>query len=89
MLKKFLSNAMLSLVMDKQAKEKYRSRKALKQAPPEAPPDTPPGRRELIRNAMALHKEKSAILDKLSDNERRKLQLLAMRAMSRKDGGKS
>lgn len=98
MIKKFLSQAMLSIVMDKQAKEKYQARKALKQstkAPPQAEKPRvrenqagpePLSRQQLIQNALAVHKEKSKVLDDLTINERRKLQLLAMQAMKGKGG---
>jgi hypothetical protein len=96
MIKKFLSNAMLSIVMDKQAKEKYRTRKALKQAskgpqPPEIPPvqenqlESPPlNRQELIQNALAVCREKSKILDDLTINDRQRLKILAMQAIKGK-----
>lgn len=100
MFKKFISNAMLSIVMDKQAKEKYHavreSRKARKRAPKvsqdaeQADSQTPRegapplNREELIRNAQAVLKEKSKVLDNLTVNDRRKLQLLAMQAMKSK-----
>lgn len=101
MIKKFLSNAMLSLVMDKQAKEKYQavrdSRKSLKGSDkneiPKAPiPPTVPqppserplkdmNREQLIRNAMAIHKKQTRVLDDLDPDELQKLQLLAMQAI--------
>jgi len=97
MIKKFISNAMLSIVMDKQAKEKYHALKARKQgskAPAKAAPppvqdaqagQTPMSRQELIKNAMAVHKEKSRVLDDLTVNERQKLHILAMQTMKLKD----
>ncbi|NQU56237.1 MAG: hypothetical protein HQ513_03310 [Rhodospirillales bacterium] len=93
MIKKFISNAMLSIIMDKQAKEKYHARKALKQGgtgpvKSENPPVLenqaelePMSRQELIKNAMAVHKEKSKVLDDLTINDRQRLHILAMQAM--------
>jgi hypothetical protein len=103
MIKKFISSAMLSIFMDKQAKEKYQavkeSHKARKQGPqqPVQPANVPiqvnqedskpMSRQELIESAMAVHKEKSKVLDELTVNERQKLQLIAMQAMKGKVGG--
>ena len=103
MIKKFISNAMLSVFLDKQAKEKYQavkeSRKAHKPGlsdpvQAENPPiqegladSQPMSRQELIESAMAVHKEKSKVLDELTVNERQKLQLIAMQAMKGKVGG--
>ena len=102
MIKKFFSNAMLSIVMDKAAKEKLHavreSRKALNKKinNPSAPDTKAPvtseaaahtpnvNRQALIRNAMAVHKEHSKVLDNLSENEKRRLQLLAMHIMLEK-----
>jgi len=99
MIKNFFSNAMLSIVMDKAAKEKFHavreSRKALNKKinNPSAPDTKAPtageaaahtpnvNRQALIRNAMAVHKEHSKVLDNLSENEKRRLQLLAMHTM--------
>jgi len=101
MIKKFISNAMLSIVMDKQAKEKYNALKAQKQgskapAKAESLPDqdapsgqAPMSRQELIKNAMAVHKEKSKVLDELTVNERQKLHILAMQTMKLKDNNPS
>ncbi len=93
MIKKFISNAMLSIVMDKQAKEKYNALKDRKQGsktPAKAEPlpvqenqaeQAPVSRQELIKNAMAVHKEKSKVLDDLTVNERQRLHILAMQTM--------
>lgn len=98
MIKKFLSNAMLSIVMDKQAKENYRARKAQKQAPKgplppenfpvqESQTQSPPlNRQELIKNALAVCKEKSKLLDDLTINDKQRLKILAMQAMKGKSG---
>ena len=94
---------MLSIVMDKSAKEKYfavqESRKALKEKKkgaatpivepaaiePDAKQEPSMDRQELIRNALAVHKEQSKVFANLNENERRRLQLLAMHAMLGKD----
>lgn len=99
MIKKFLSNAMLSIVMDKSAKEKYHAvqeaRKLLKEKkksgqtsidthlPDPSPTIAAPSvdRQELIRSALAVHREKSNIFDNLNEIEKRRLQLLAMHTM--------
>lgn len=112
MIKKILSNAMLSIVMDKSAKEKLQAvreqRKSLKEKreiPPEeamvraalgprpeiAPAKPKPlsgeDRQELIRNALAVHKQQSKVLDTLSPKEKKRLQLLALHTMLGKDSG--
>jgi len=94
MIKKLLSNAMLSLVMDKQAKEKLHALRGGRKtadsdnsgariAPAkEATEQKPsPDRQELIAQAMAIHQSKSAILDDLTLNEKRQLQELAAKAL--------
>lgn len=98
---------MLSIVMDKSAKERLHAvretRRSLKknknatkskaiEAPPVAPveKETPSlDRQELIRNAMAVHKEQSKVLDQLDENEKRRLQLLAMHTMLGKDASRT
>ncbi len=94
MLKKLISNAVLSLVMDKQAKQKLRSIRGgggpiLDPQGPENPVSSaaregaPPGpdRKELIAQAMAIHQTKSAIFDDLTLNEKRQLQELAAKTL--------
>ena len=94
MLKKLISNAMLSIVMDKQAKEKLHAlreiRKGTKIANGDIPPGEPaqppekpdaPNRQELIAQAMAIHQSKLKILDDLTLNEKQKLQDLAAKAL--------
>jgi len=53
------------------------------------PPSANPSRRELIQNARRVHASKQTILNDLSDEQRLKLQVLAMRAMMPSSGGKS
>jgi len=95
MIKKLLSNAMLSIVMDKQAKEKFHAlRQVRKYARGANSGDTPAepdrnaavgqagqSRQELIAEAMAIHRSQSKILDNLTLNEKRQLQDLAARAL--------
>jgi hypothetical protein len=99
MIKKILSNAILSIFMDKSAKKSFyaarESRKIQNKSinmpaaiDTEAPmtsaavAKTPNIKREtLIRNAMAAHKEYSKALDNLSENQKQRLKLLAMRTM--------
>lgn len=97
MIKKFLSDVALSMVLDKQAKDNYRhirERKKVAKAdtvnhpqPPEAAAKTEPAqeqspeRAELIRNALAVHSDKSRILDKLSVEDRQKLFTMAEKAI--------
>ena len=102
MIKKFISNAMLSIIMDKQAKEKLLAARENRKPVPEADSpetladeaivksfdmrSTDENRQDLIRNAMALHKEKSSVLDDLSEKDRRRLELLALHTMMGKSG---
>ena len=85
---------MLSLVMDKQAKEKLHAlRRGKKPADSGSPSEhlapakeaterkSGPDRQELIAQAMAIHQSKSAILDDLTLNEKRQLQELAAKAL--------
>ena len=94
MIKKLLSNAMLSLVMDKQAKEKLHALRGNRKAadsdnsggradPAKEAVEQKPGpdRQELIAQALAIHQSKSAILDDLTLNEKRQLQELAAKAL--------
>lgn len=99
MIKKILSNAMLSIFMDKSAKKSFyavrESRKVQnKSINMPAAIDTiasmtsaavaqcPNIKREtLIRDAMVAHKEHSKVLDNLSKAQKQRLQLLAMNAM--------
>jgi len=100
MIKKIISETVLSLFMDKHAKEKFHAvqetRKARKRGAKgqaqaaespvgkDATKNTPMSREDLIKNALAVHKEQSKVLDDLSINDRQKLELLAMQAMKGK-----
>ena len=52
-------------------------------------PSAAPSRQELIQNARRVHASKQAVLSDLSDEQRLKLQVLAMRAMRPSRGNKS
>ena len=87
---------MLSIVMDKQAKEKLHAIRQVRKGPkkgseietgqisapePEQEPEAVLDRQELIAQAMAIHQSKSKILDDLTLNEKQKLQELAAKAL--------
>ena len=92
---------MLSIVMDKSAKEKLQAvreqRKSLKDKTKNKKKETP--EEALVRaalgpkpemapaNAMAVHQQQSKVLDTLSPKEKKRLQLLAMHTMLGKDPG--
>ena len=100
MIKKLLSNAMLSIVMDKQAKEKFHAIRQVrkyaqngdtveKSAEPRAEEtdgQTRPSRQELIAQAMAVHQSQSKILDDLTLNEKQQLLDLAAKALLGRTG---
>jgi outer membrane PBP1 activator LpoA protein len=99
MIKKILSNAMLSIFMDKSAKKKFyavRESRKTKNNSANIPPviDTKKLvtsktvvhtqniiRQTLVKNAVAVHKEYSKIFDHLGEDQKQKLKLLAMHAM--------
>ena len=100
---KFVSKALLPLVMDKKARKKLQTLRDSKSgSPPDAPPADPqappaekrkmtPEREELIRQARAVHRAKAKILDDLSEEDRQKLYDIALRefrrAREKKGGG--
>ncbi|MDP6573064.1 MAG: hypothetical protein QGI63_06160 [Rhodospirillales bacterium] len=99
---KFVSKALLPLVMDKEARKKLQTlRGSGNGSPPEAAPpeserppaekrEMTPEREELIRQAKAVHRAKAKILDDLSEEDRRKLHDVALRELRRaqkKKGG--
>ena len=99
---KFVSKALLPLVMDKQARKKLESLRASGNgSPADAPPpepETPPAgkreltpeREELIRQARAVRRSKAKLLDDLSEEDRQKLYDIALRELRRvheKKGG--
>ena len=99
MIRKLLSNAMLSLVMDKQAKAKLQAiQQGRKITEDEGGMRSPlpaaeqiegrqsPDRRELIAQAMAIHQTQSKIFDDLTLNEKRQLQELAAKALLGESG---
>ena len=90
-MRKLISKALLSIVMDKQARESLKKAKEKKAAPPrevlsdvaretEARVMTDE-RRDLIRNALVVRRFKSKILADLSDEDRKKLYVTAVRAL--------
>ncbi len=99
---KFVSKALLPLVMDKKARKKLQTlRDSRSGSPAEAPSpeserspagkrEMTPEREELIRQARAVHRAKSKILDDLSEEDRQKLHDIALRELRRtqeKKGG--
>ena len=92
---KFVSKALLPLVMDKKARQKLQAlRDSKNDSPPDAPPpdkQTPPAgkremtpeREELIRQARAVHRAKMKMLDDLSEEDRQKLHDIALRELRR------
>ena len=92
---KFISKALLPLVMDKKARKKLQTlRDAKSGSPPDAPPSDPqqpttgkremtPERKELIRQAKAVHRAKLKMLDDLSEEDRQKLHDIALRELQR------
>lgn len=94
-----LKKTLLSLVMDKKAREtlelarKYKEMEAQQKgtgndAVAEQPAVEPsPERKEAIRDAMAVRREKSKILDNLSERDRLKLEAMALKAFMEKSGG--
>lgn len=97
-MKKFLANALLSLVMDKSARDKLEERR---QAGNPAERDQrideikgnveklmTPERQELIRNALDVHRAKARILDDLGDEKKQRLYALAVKRLLHEDDGK-
>ncbi|HIJ42731.1 MAG: hypothetical protein QF511_12495 [Rhodospirillales bacterium] len=118
MLKKFVSKALLSVVMDKKARDRLDTiRNGKKPASREQQIETmrnnfrqaltpegekkieslrgtidkvmTPERQELIRNAMKIHRAKMKILDDLSDEDKKKLYVAAVRAFLHQGKGKN
>jgi len=98
MIKKFLTDAVLSLVMDKRAKDKLRAMRgeavSTKQADDERQAHirairenldkvVTPDRQKLIQDAMAVHRAQSKIIDDLGDEEKRKLYAIAVKTLLR------
>ena len=94
---KFVSRALLSLVMDKDARAKLERRReagketargarinALRQA---AGHVMTPEREQLIRNAMNVHRAKSRIIEDLKDEEKQRLYALAVKKLLRGNDG--
>lgn len=130
MFKKLVSKALLSVVMDKSARDNMEIKKKIKQAgkaaapptPSEAPPTADPApaplssmsheetrqlivaslkaaeeelgrkpemtseREALIQEAMAVHRSKTHILDDISEEQRQKLYVLALKSLETDPG---
>jgi hypothetical protein len=93
----FLKKTLLSLFMDKKARETLEKRLEAKTAPaaPPLPPASkaPPmtdARKELIKAALVTRRKATKSLDSLSKVDRMKLQAMALEAfnLERKDGQK-
>ncbi len=98
MIKKFFSKALLSMVMDKNARKKLDVLRAAKKegdhkttAPDMEPSgkekkpkkrEMTPEREALIRNAMKVRQEKTKMLDDLDDEQKLKLYAAAMKAFN-------
>ena len=93
---KFISNALLSIVMEKKAREKlFQNRENRKNRQPSDRERNmqelqenigrvmTPERQELIRNAMAVQRAKAKILDDLNDVDKQKLYALAVKNLLR------
>mgnify|MGYP000249402995 CR=1 FL=1 len=91
MLKKFFSKALLSVVMDKNARKKLDAIRGEGQGTPPLTPEASgegkkkemtPERQALIRNAMKVRQEQTKILDELNDEQKLKLYAAAMKAFN-------
>ena len=92
---KFVSKALLPLVMDKKARKKLQTLRDSKNespsdaapsdrsAPPSGKREMTPEREELIRQARSVHRAKTKMLDDLSDEDRQKLHDIAVRELRR------
>jgi len=90
---KFVSKALLTLVMDKKARKKLQTLRDTKNDPPPnaaptGPPAPPTGNRkmtpereEVIRQATAVHRAQSKLLDHLSEEDRERLHYIALREL--------
>ncbi len=117
MLKKLFSKALLSVVMDKSARENLENKRTIKKVgkisseavPSKAPevedpreliaaslkaaeeelaskPELTPDRQALIQRALAVQRSKSHVLDSLSDEQREKLYVVAMKSLEADPG---
>lgn len=90
----FMSKALLSLVLDKRAREALETAKntptGLAAPPgtspklpmePAPPPAMSEARRELIRNALAVQRSKQHVFDDLSEDAKAKLLITAVKAL--------
>ncbi|MDH5748027.1 MAG: hypothetical protein OEY85_01830 [Rhodospirillales bacterium] len=96
---KFISDAFLSIFLEKEARQKLEQRRAQKKLSQrdqkvrelEVNVDRvmTPERKELIRHAMAARNAKAKILDDLKDEDKQKLYALAIKNLLREDDGNS
>jgi hypothetical protein len=89
----FVSKALLSLVLDKRARETLDAAKNAPPAPPStgapqkpatgpaSPPAMTEARRELIRSALAVQRSKQHVFDDLSEDAKAKLLITAVKAL--------
>lgn len=93
---KFVSKALLPLVIDKQARQNLKERRAAAKAArasvgnapagedaptPEGARPLTPEREELIRQARAVHRSKAKLLDDLSEEQRQRLYEIALKQL--------
>lgn len=87
---KFVSKALLPLVMDKRARQRLKERREAGKggaenaagkddAPPERGREMTPEREELIRHAREVHRSKAKLLDGLSEEQRQRLYEIALK----------
>ncbi len=94
---KNVSDALLALVLDKGARERLRQRRQagtqterarhIKEAEEAIAEVMTPERREIIRQAMAVHQAKSKIIEDLEDDDKRRLYALAVKRLLDEDDG--
>jgi hypothetical protein len=94
---KTVSNALLALVLDKGARDRLRRRRQadaeterarhIKEAEDAIAGVMTPERRELIRQALAVHQAKSKIIEDLEDDDKRRLYALAVKRLLDEDEG--
>jgi hypothetical protein len=96
---KFIANALLSIVMEKTAREKLLNNHPVQKDQENQPQDSrtedmqalkenigrvmTPERQELIRNAMAIQRSKAKVLDDLKDEDKQKLYAIAIKNLLR------
>ena len=87
----FISRAVLSIFMDKAAREKYTAiQDAIDAASEELErkKNIPPGRQALIEQALTIQDQQRKVFDDLPKEQREKLQVMAMHAFGGEMGAK-